>query len=93
MALEHRPDSIRAHEAMSMYSRNFSRVLEEHEALNRAALTELNLSWFGQFWRGLAGANSPEWRLGCSRGAYLSVRKRRLAGAFESRRAQSVPHG
>lgn len=46
MALEHRPDSIRDREAMSSYSRNFSRFLEQHESFNRAALMALKQAWW-----------------------------------------------
>lgn len=55
MALEHRPDSIRGHEGMSMYSRSFSRVLEEHEGFNRAALTVLQQTWSDRFRRSSSG--------------------------------------
>lgn len=40
-ALEHRPDSIRDHDAMSMYSRNFTGTLEQHEKFTRAARADL----------------------------------------------------
>jgi hypothetical protein len=49
MALEHRPDSIRDHDAMSSYSRNFSRTLEQHETFNRAARTALTKTWWQRF--------------------------------------------
>jgi hypothetical protein len=49
MALDHRPDSIRDREAMSMYSRNFNRTIEQHEKFNRAALAALRQSWWDRF--------------------------------------------
>jgi hypothetical protein len=45
-ALEHRPDSIRDHEAMSMYSRNFDGTIEQHEKFNRAARAALTETWW-----------------------------------------------
>jgi hypothetical protein len=45
-ALERRPDSIRDHEAMSMYSRNFDGTLEQHESFNRSARAALTKSWW-----------------------------------------------
>lgn len=53
-ALEHRPDSIRDHEAMSMYSRNFDGTLEQHERFNRAARAALTETWWKR-----AGAHLP----------------------------------
>jgi hypothetical protein len=49
MALEHRPDSIRNHDTMSMYSRTFTRTLEQHEKFNLAALVALQQTWWGRF--------------------------------------------
>jgi hypothetical protein len=49
MALEHRPDSIRNREAMSRYSQNFSRTLEQHERFNLAALVAVQQTWWDRF--------------------------------------------
>ena len=49
MALEHRPDSIRDRDAMSRYSQNFSRTLEQHERFNLAALVALQQTWWDRF--------------------------------------------
>jgi hypothetical protein len=46
MALEHRPDSIRDHDEMSRYSRNFTSTLEQHEKFNLAALVALQQTWW-----------------------------------------------
>jgi hypothetical protein len=45
-ALDHRPDSVRDHEAMSMYSRNFTGTLEQHEKFNDAARAALQETWW-----------------------------------------------
>jgi hypothetical protein len=47
-ALERQPGSIRDHEAMSMYSRNFEGTLEQHERFNRAARAAINQTWWGR---------------------------------------------
>lgn len=51
MALEHRPDSIRDHDAMSSYSRNFTSTLEEHEKFNREARIAVRATWWSRFQR------------------------------------------
>jgi hypothetical protein len=51
MALEHRPDSIRDHDEMSRYSRNFNGAREQHEEFNRTARDAFTETW----WERLGG--------------------------------------
>jgi hypothetical protein len=50
-ALEHRPDSIRDHDEMSRYSRNFNGAREQHEEFNRTARDAFTETW----WERLGG--------------------------------------
>ena len=53
-ALDHRPNSIRDHEAGSMYSRNFDATMEQNEKFNRAARAAIDQTWWERWierWR------------------------------------------
>jgi hypothetical protein len=50
-ALEHRPDSIRDHDAMSRYDQNVTRTREQHEKFNRAARGACTETRWGRFQR------------------------------------------
>jgi glutathione S-transferase len=50
-ALEHRPDSIRDHDAMSRYDQNVTRTREQHEKFNRAARAAFTETRWGRFQR------------------------------------------
>jgi hypothetical protein len=58
LALEQGPESIRDHETMSMYSRNFTGTVEQHETFNRAARAALTETWW-EWLRGHLPSRKP----------------------------------